>query len=428
MPKACIITLGCPKNTVEGEKMAGALDNSGWALTTDLSDCDAAVIHTCSFIKDAKKESEEAIRAVSRLKKQGGALRLVVTGCMAQELGRKLFKSFPGVDGVIGTGSLDMLVPVLNGERSEALGKPGGLLESAYPRLLSSNGPSAYLRIAEGCGHKCSFCVIPSLRGPYRSRRPGDVASECASLAANGIKEAVLIAQDTTLYGSDLRPKRTLAGLLGRLSKVRGIEWLRILYAYPDTVTDGLLRVIKENRKVCKYLDIPLQHASGRVLRKMRRGTGVRKLLERVKGSVPEIALRTSFITGYPGETEADHGELLALVEEGWFDHMGVFEYSPAKGCGRDSVPARVKAARRRELMLAQKKVVAAKARSLIGRRLRVLVENYDPLKGLYAGRAEFQAPEIDGIVNFNAKMVRGAFADVEITGASGYDLLGKTV
>jgi ribosomal protein S12 methylthiotransferase len=432
MPKICIITLGCPKNTVEGEKIAGMLDNCGWTLSTDLSRCDAALVHTCSFIKDAKLESAGVIKKLSALRKRGELQRVVVSGCLAQESGRRLFSEFPQVDAVVGTGCLEQLPSVLAGRSDFECGKAGGLLESAYPRLLSSGLPSAYLRIAEGCGHKCSFCVIPTLRGRYTSRRIENIVSECVSLASAGIKEAVLIAQDTTLYGNDIYGKPSLPALLNRVSKVRGIEWLRILYAYPDTVSGALLETISRNDKVCKYLDIPLQHASGTVLDRMRRKGGVRKLLERIKTSVPGISLRTTFIVGFPGETEAEFKELKALVAEGWFEHAGVFEYSPVENCAQKpiglAVPERVKKERKKELMLAQKKVVARRGRGHVGKIYKVLIEYYNAGKKLYTGRTYFQAPEIDGITYIKGKCRIGQIQGVKITGYSGYDLIGKTV
>ena len=436
MPKLCIITLGCPKNTVEGEKIAGMLDNCGWTLSADISKCDAALIHTCSFIKDAKDESISVIKKLSGLRKRGGLQKVVVTGCLAQEYGKRLFNEFPQVDAVVGTGSLDKLPFVMSGGSDFECGKPGGLLESAYPRLLSSGLPTAYLRIAEGCGHKCAFCVIPKLRGAYKSRKIENIVSECKALVSAGIKEAVLIAQDTTLYGNDIYGKPSLPDLLKRLSKVRGIEWLRILYAYPDTVSDELLETMARGPKICKYLDIPLQHASDSVLKRMRRKGGVRKLLEKIKTRVPGIALRTTFIVGFPGETEAEFEELRAIVAEGWFEHAGVFEYSSASSADRPAckalegkpVPEHLKRARKKELMLAQKKVVRLNNASHTGRIYKVLIESYDINKKIFTGRTYFQASEIDGITCIKGKCRVGQIQDVKITGYSGYDLMGKSL
>ncbi|MFH1368781.1 MAG: 30S ribosomal protein S12 methylthiotransferase RimO [Elusimicrobiota bacterium] len=429
--KLCLITLGCPKNTVEGEKLAGLIEKHGWSLTTKLDGADAAVIHTCSFIKDAKEESMQGIASLSELKKSGAIGKLFVTGCLVQEERSTLRGRFPLVDGILGTGELEKLPAMLSGRKQDLTFEPGGLLDTNAPRLLSSDIPSAYLRIAEGCDHTCSFCAIPSLRGGYKSREMGNITGEATELARRGIKELVLIAQDTTFYGKDIYSAFRLPALLRKLAAIDGIEWIRILYAYPDTLTDEMLETIGLEPKICKYLDIPLQHVSAGVLRKMRRKPGGLQLIRKIKSRFPDMALRTTFITGFPGETKKDFSELLEAVSGGWFDHVGVFEFSPHPGTRSFGMPGKiseaVKKERKKELMLMQRNVVRAKNKSLAGSLQKVLVEGV--LKGgNYVGRASFQAPEIDNLVYFSGKPKPGPFQRVKITGYKGYDLTGKII
>lgn len=429
MRSACLVVMGCPKNEVEGEHIAGLLNAAGYRLTTDLSSADVAVVHTCSFIGDARDESSRVIEELSALKRAGSLKKLVVAGCMVQDEGRTIAARFPFVDVFTGTGQLHRLPDLIAGPGGFIDGKPGGFLESSAPRLLSSRLPSAYLRIAEGCNHRCSFCVIPRLRGPYRSRSRASVVQEARELAAHGIAELILIAQDTTVYGRDRAGTEQLPGLLGSLQRIDGIRWIRLMYAYPSTVTPSLLAAMRYNGKVCRYLDMPLQHASDRVLRRMSRPVQVRRTLDRIIAALPDVALRTSFIVGFPGETEGDFRELLKLVEQGYFTHAGVFEFSAHKDSGAarltGQVPAALKTERRKILMAAQKKIVARHRGFLRGTFTEVLVEERLNERR-WRGRTPFQAPEIDGGIIISGRAELGAFVPVSITGGSGYDLTGN--
>jgi ribosomal protein S12 methylthiotransferase len=428
----CIITLGCPKNVVEGEQIAGLLHDAGLRLTTDIGAADYALVHTCSFIADARAESENVIRQLLRLRQSGWLKKLLVSGCLVQADGKEVQRLYPEIDGFIGTGELHRIGELFNdGTPPFIVGKPGGLLESPSPRLLSSSLPSAYLRLSEGCNHRCSFCIIPQLRGKYRSRKKGTVLAEASSLAAQGIEELILIAQDTSCYGKDLYGRFALADLLRKLSAIDGVRWLRLMYAYPGTVNRQLIETIKREPKVCKYIDIPLQHASDRVLKSMRRGSGTRQVVEQLKNRIPGLALRSSFIVGFPGETDKEFEELARFVEEGWFEHAGVFEYSAYPGTAAagfpDQVPETIKRERRRQLMLIQKKVVNRNNRRRVGSIEEVLTEGKTP-EGRCAGRASFQAPEIDSKVLFSGVARPGEFTTVKITGVKGYDLVGEKI
>jgi ribosomal protein S12 methylthiotransferase len=437
MTSVCLITLGCAKNIVEGENMAGLLRNAGCKLTTRLENADVAVVHTCSFIADARCESADIIKQLCSLKKAGRIGRLLVTGCLVQDEGRGLAAEFSEIDGFLGTGDLEKLPAVIAEGKRFFYSHPGGLLESPGPRLLSSHLPSACLRIAEGCNHRCGFCAIPRLRGVYQSRRIEAIVEEAERLTAQGIRELALIAQDTTRYGFDLYRRNALPELLHRLSKLPAAAWLRVLYAYPSTVSGDLLAVIRDEEKVCKYLDIPLQHVSDRVLASMRRPKNVRSLVERIRVTVPNIALRTTFIVGYPGETERDFRKLYDFVADGWFEQLGVFEYSAHRDIFSETlprkVPAAVKSERKKALLLAQKKIVERRNGARLGSRIKVLTEGPAPQKkkkggrvNRWTGRTEFQAPEVDNCVYFTGKSSVGKIVEVTVTGTAGYDLLGK--
>jgi len=426
MPKICLVTLGCPKNIVEGENIAGMLRAGGWELTTDLNSADAAVIHTCSFILDAKKESEEVISNISKLKRTGILKKIAVTGCLVQSEGRKLKEKFKCADIFLGTGQLSKLPEALNKESALELSNPGGFFSSGAPRLLSSSLPSAYLRIAEGCNHKCSFCVIPKLRGKYKSRAKGEILKEARELVALGIKEINVIAQDTTYYGKDLYGKPVLAGLLRDIAGIKGIKWVRLMYAYPSTLTKDVVKVIRSEKNICKYIDIPVQHVSERVLKMMGRPGDVKTIVRHLKKEIPGLVLRTTLIVGFPGETKKEFDELAQFVSEGWFDHLGVFEYSAYGGTAacslRGIVSARVKRERRNELMLRQKMVVAAKNKSLLGTKVDVLIESNKNNKTC-SGRTAYHAPEIDGGIIVKGVCRPGRFVKAVITGYKGYDL-----
>jgi ribosomal protein S12 methylthiotransferase len=424
----CLITLGCPKNIVEGENILGIIRKKGYTLTADLKTAGTVIVHTCSFIEDARNESIDTIRAISKLKENGTIQKLIVTGCMVQDEKRNIQNIFPSADSFVGTGELHNIDSVLDVDACYKVSGPGGLMLPKAGRVLSSDLPVAYLKLSEGCNHRCSFCIIPQLRGRYRSRNIGSVVSEADSLAQKGIKELVLIAQDTTFYGHDIYKKSVLAKLVDSLSSVEGIKWIRLLYAYPGTVREELLDIIEKNPKVCKYLDMPLQHVSKRVLEKMRRPVNSAQTVSRIIDRVPDIALRTTFITGFPGETDKDFGELYDFVSRGLIEHLGVFVYSDNKKAeshkfGRQ-VPEKIKFERQKELMLLQKKIVTRKNKARVGRKIEVLVEQ-DKGGGEFFARAAFQAPEIDSRVRVKGNFRTGEFADVTITGVSGYDIKG---
>jgi ribosomal protein S12 methylthiotransferase len=434
MPAACFIVLGCPKNIVEGEQMAALCAAAGIAITADLTAADTTIIHTCSFIQDARTESIAAIRRMLARKKAGKLRRVFVTGCLTQDDRKTIAADFPAVDGFAGTGGLDKIAELLTGGQRFICPPAGGLIESPHPRLLSSALPSAYLRIAEGCNHRCGFCAIPRLRGAYRSRRREKIIAEARDLAARGIREIVLVAQDTTSYGRDLYGTYALPELIRSLARITDVRWIRLLYAYPSSVTTALADVFLEEEKLCRYIDMPLQHVSERVLRAMRRPVHALETLRRLKERVPGLAVRSTFIVGYPGETARDFRELRVAVADGWFEHLGVFEYSAVRdtaAAARDhQVPVAVRQERRSELMLLQQKVVAAHHQERLGSSEEVLVE-YPVKRGrsvMTACRARFQAPEIDSVIVTKERLQPGSFALLRITGSAGYDLYGESV
>ncbi len=432
------MSLGCPKNLVDSEVMLGHLRRSGYTVAADAKDADVIVVNTCAFIDRAKQESIDAILEMAREKESGRAKRLVVTGCLAQRYDADLRKEIPEIDATLGTGQVDDILRAVGGEATTtADARPTWVYDHTSPRVLSTPSYMAYVKISEGCDYTCAFCIIPTLRGAHRSRRPLDVVAEARSLAAQGVREIVLVAQDSTRYGLDLGMRDGLAVLLRELGAVDGIAWIRVMYAYPATMTDGILDAIASEDKVVKYVDIPLQHASDDVLRRMKRPTGRGNLLglvERMRERVPGVTLRTSFIVGFPGETDAEFQELLAFVEAARFDNVGVFTYSDEDGTAAFDLPDRVsplvKENRRRQLMALQKKIVARKNRARVGQRVDVLVEGPHPeTELLLRGRTEGQAPEIDGQVLINdGTSAPGCFVECEVTEAHAYDLVARVV
>jgi ribosomal protein S12 methylthiotransferase len=435
-----MVSLGCPKNLVDGEVMLGTLRARGHELVANPEDADVLVVNTCAFIDRAKQESIDAILEMAREKEGGRARRLVVTGCLAQRYDAEIRKEIPEIDATLGTGQVSDIVRAVEGASTslaEAEGPPTWVYDHTSPRVLSTPPYLAYVKISEGCDYTCSFCIIPTLRGRHRSRNVEDVVAEARALAARGVKEIVLVAQDSTRYGLDLGVRDGLAYLLRRLGRIDGLRWIRILYAYPATLTDGILDAIASEEKVVKYVDIPLQHASEAVLRRMKRPTGRGNLLgmvERIRGRVPGAAIRTSFIVGFPGETDGDFEELLAFVEAAGFENVGVFTYSDEEGTTSFDLDARVSAAvkekRRRRLMARQKAIAARKNRRRVGERVEVLVEGPHPeTEFLLKGRTAAQAPEIDGAVLINDGTAEpGTFVTCEVTEAHPYDLVGRIV
>jgi len=434
--KVGLVSLGCPKNLVDSEVMIGQLQRRGYEVVTDAKAADVIVVNTCAFIDRAKQESVDAILEMAREKGSGRARRLVVTGCLAQRYDAELRRAIPEIDATLGTGQVADIVAAVEGRATTTdTAEPTWVYDHTSPRTLATPSYMAYLKISEGCDYTCSFCIIPTLRGRHRSRAAEDVVAEARALAARGVKELVLVAQDSTRYGLDLGVRDGLAYLLRRLGKLEGIRWIRVMYAYPATVSDGILDAIASEEKVVKYIDIPLQHKSESVLKRMKRPTGKGNLLglvERMRERVPGVTLRTSFIVGFPGETASDFEELLGFVRDAEFDNVGVFTYSDEEGTSAfdlsDRVPARVKESRKRKLMAVQQRLVARRNRGRVGQRLEVLVEGpHVESDLLLQGRTAAQAPEIDGAVILNDGWAEaGSFVTATVTEAQGYDLVAR--
>jgi ribosomal protein S12 methylthiotransferase len=454
--KIGFLSLGCPKNLVDGEVMLGLAEQAGHEITNDASTADVLVVNTCAFIDSAKQESIDAILEMAEQKRSGICRKLVVTGCLAERYRDELQKEIPEIDVVLGTGEVPDIVEALSaptrlnaapvrftaGATAPATfyKKPTYLYDATTPRHLSTPKHFAYVKAAEGCDYTCSFCIIPTLRGTYRSRTSESILDEARALAAGGVKELILISQDTTFYGNDRRERGALARLLRQLDAVDGLEWIRLLYLYPTTITDDTLAAMAECEKVCRYIDLPLQHASADVLKRMRRPgnrASYDTLLARIRDRVPGVTLRTTFIVGYPGETEAEFEELLDFVRETRFDHVGVFTYSHEEGTRafavQDDVKPAVKRRRREALMSLQKTIVSRAQQERIGQRVRVMVDGTSPEHELVLqGRLEGQAPEIDPVVFLTDagpdELPPGALIDAEVVGAREYDLVVRPV
>jgi ribosomal protein S12 methylthiotransferase len=438
--KVGMVSLGCPKNLVDGEVMLGHLQKGGYQLVAEPSEADVLVVNTCAFIDRAKQESVDAILEMARHKEAGRAKRLVVTGCLSQRYDADIRKEIPEIDATLGTGQVEQILDAVGGAATHtdaAEGLPTWVYDHQAPRVLSTPPWLAYVKISEGCDYTCSFCIIPTLRGKHRSRNVEDIVSEAKSLAARGVKELVLVAQDSTRYGLDHGVRDGLAYLLRRLGRVEGLRWIRVMYAYPATLTDGILDAMASEPKVAKYVDIPLQHASEAVLKRMKRPTGKGNLLgmiERIRARVPGVAIRSSFIVGFPGETEQDFELLVEFVKAAQFDNVGVFTFSDEEGTtsfdldGR--VDPKVKEQRRRRLMAEQKKIARRLNKRRVGQRLDVLVEGtHEDTDLLLKGRMAGQAPEIDGAVLINDGSAEpGSFVTVEVTEAHHYDVVGRIV
>jgi ribosomal protein S12 methylthiotransferase len=491
-PRVGFVSLGCPKNLVDSEVMMGLLDRAGAELTSNPESADILVVNTCSFIDSAKQESVDTILEMAQHKTTGRARKLIVAGCLVERYRDEIRKNIPEVDAVIGTGELEEILnaaglapsqpapfaPQLfniltatatprhapadaaasraEGDLREQQGRfardawdgaapmlPTYLYDETTPRLLATGKTSAYLKIAEGCDHPCSFCVIPNLRGKFRSRRFESVIAEAEQLVVRGVREITLIGQDTTCYGEDFGLKDGLAALLDRLAQIDGLTWLRFLYAYPNKITGRLLDTIAKHERIVKYLDVPLQHAAAPVLKRMRRGAHADiflNTLEKVRAAVPGIALRTSFIVGFPGETAEDHAELMDFVRAAKFDWMGAFAYSDEEGSqsiALDSslkVPKRTIEARRRSLMKVQQSISRGRKEQWVGQTMNILVEGEsDETPLLWEGRSQFHAPEIDGKVYINdfgphETLVPGTFYRAEITEAHDYDVVARVI
>jgi ribosomal protein S12 methylthiotransferase len=452
--KIGFVSLGCPKNLVDSEVMMGLSQEGGHTLTTNPADADVLVVNTCAFIDSAKEESINTILELAEFKKTGACKRLVVTGCLGERYRDELKAQIPEIDAVLGTGDVPEIVGAIEGAKRttiplrlvsesripnpESRELPTYLYDAETPRVMATPRHFAYVKVAEGCDYKCSFCIIPTLRGHYRSRPIDTIVREVRALAERGVREIILISQDTTFYGRDLGQGAALAQLLRALNEVPGIDWIRLLYLYPTTITDDILDAMAACEKVCNYIDLPLQHASDDVLRRMKRsGTGksYEALLANIRARVPGVALRTTFIVGFPGETEAEFEELLGFVRRVGFDHVGVFTYSHEEGTTayglEDDVPASVKKKRRNRVMAEQKKIVTRAQKARVGSRVQVLVEGPSPEHELvWRGRLAGQAPDIDPMVyltDVDPDTLRpGLLLEAEIVGSREYDLLAR--
>jgi ribosomal protein S12 methylthiotransferase len=440
--KVNLVSLGCPKNLVDAEVMLGYLAREGYEVTTDEREADIIIVNTCSFIKEAKQESVDTILDLADRKHDGRCRLLIVTGCLPQRYQEELMKELPEVDIFVGTGDYPRIVEIIAEQRRAGgqiryTGDPNFLYNGDLPRLKSSPYYTAYLKIAEGCSNCCSYCVIPALRGAFRSRPIDKLLREARELVAGGVKEINLIAQDITAFGRDLADGESLEALIDELSKLEGLRWIRLLYAYPDGIRDSLIRILRDDEKVCKYLDIPLQHISDPVLKRMNRRNSEaesRQLITTLRREIPGIALRSSLIVGFPGETEDDFRKLLHFVEETQFDHLGVFCYSREEGTPAavmpDQVSERVKRERYKKLMRAQARLSFKRNRRLIDTLEQVIIEGYSEESDLLLkGRSSRQAPDIDGQVYITAGTANvGDIVTLRITDSSDYDLIGEIV
>lgn len=439
-----IISLGCARNLVDSEVMAGLLHKNNFEMVREPELADIVLVNTCGFIGAAKEESIDTILDVARLKETGQIKKLVVAGCLSQRYPDELAAELPEVDLFIGTGEVPRIAEILreheaNTARRQFIGVPSYIYDHATPRLRSTPSYTAFLKVSEGCDHKCAFCIIPQMRGPHRSRSIDSVVEETAELAQNGVKEINLIAQDLTAYGRDRKDGTTLERLLCRMEKVPGIEWIRLLYAYPNFLDLPLLELIRDSAKICKYMDIPFQHSSKSVLQRMRRGksgSAVREAVSKLRQSIPGLTLRTSLIVGFPGESEADFAELLQFVEEAEFERLGVFKYSEEEGTAAARMPGKVseqdKERRWQEVMDLQSTISRKKNEALIGSIQRVMIDEVDLDSHKATGRTQAHAPEVDGTVDVEGlageTIVCGEMVDVRITGALDYDLIGEII
>ncbi len=433
MAKLCLISLGCAKNLIDSEQMLALIDSAGYELTDEPEEADVAVVNTCAFIESAKLEAVENIIAMGRYKTQGKLKKLVVTGCLAQRYKEELLEEMPEIDALLGTGSyLDILKAL------EAPGKPCIFGDIDAPmteadRIVSTGPGWAYIKIAEGCSNRCAYCVIPSIRGKYRSRPMEDIISEAQSLAESGVKELIVVAQDPTRYGIDLYGKKSLAELTKRLCAIDGVRWIRLHYLYPDAVDDELIDVIANEPKVLKYLDIPIQHINDGILKLMRRrttGGEIRALLKKLRDRIPGVVLRTSLITGLPGEGEAEFEELCNFLKEARIERAGVFPFSPEEGTpayGMDRPDTNTAVSRAERIQEIQAQIMDEFNESRIGSVTEVLCEGFDPEVGLYAGRSFAESPDVDGTIWFSApEAVPGEFYQVVLRGELDGDMAGE--
>ncbi len=434
------ISLGCDKNLVDSEVMLGLLAEKGYQIIDDENQADVIVVNTCCFINDAKEESIQTILEMGNLRTEGQLKALVVTGCLAQRYKQEIMDEIPEVDAVLGTTAYDKIVETIE----EILKNKGHLLEledvDSLPvvdskRMVTTGGHFAYLKIAEGCDKHCTYCIIPKVRGNYRSIPMDRLIKEAKDLAEQGVKELILVAQETTLYGKDLYGEKSLHKLLKSLCEIQGIQWIRVLYCYPEEIYDQLIQTIKEEPKICHYLDLPIQHANDEILKRMGRRTSKQQLIDivcKLREEIPDIALRTTLITGFPGETKEQHRELLEFVDEMEFDRLGVFTYSPEEDTPAATMPEQieesVKKDRQADIMELQQEIAFDKAEDMIGQEVLVMIEGKVADENAYVGRTYKDAPNVDGMIfiHTDADLMSGDFAKVKVTGAAEYDLIGE--
>ena len=439
--KILFISLGCDKNLVDSEVMLGMLTGKGYEITDDENEADVVVVNTCCFIGDAKEESIHNILEMAELRKAGDIKALIVTGCLAQRYKEEVQTEIPEVDAIIGTTAIDAIVEtledVLAGQGHNHIEDINRTPVYDKSRIVTTGGHYAYLKIAEGCDKRCSYCIIPKVRGNYRSIPMESLLAEARKLVEFGAKELILVAQETTLYGKDLYGEKSLPRLLHELCKIDGLYWIRILYCYPEEITDELIETIRTEEKVCHYLDIPIQHSSDNILKRMGRRTNqaeLRDMIARLRERIPDICLRTTLITGFPGETQEDHEELMAFVDEMEFDRLGVFTYSAEEDTPaaefEDQIEEEIKKDRQAEIMELQQEIAFEKAENAVGRTVLAMIEGRLPDENAYAARTYMDAPNVDGLVfvQTSRELMTGDFVKVKITGSYEYDLIGEIV
>ena len=439
--KVLFISLGCDKNLVDSEKMLGILEERGHTFTDSEEEAEAIVINTCCFIGDAKEESVNTILEMARYRREGGAKALVVTGCLGERYRQEILDEIEEVDAVLGTASYDAVADAIDraaaGERFVQTDSLERLVPGGGRRILTTGGHYAYLKIAEGCGKGCTYCIIPKVRGRFRSVPMEELVEEAEELCRGGVKELILVAQETTLYGTDLYGEKMLHELVRRLAKIPELRWIRILYCYPEEIYDGLIQVMKEEEKVCHYLDLPIQHISDRILRLMGRRTTkaqLERMIGKLREEIPDIALRTTLIAGFPTETEEEHEELMEFIDQMEFDRLGVFAYSPEEDTRaaqmEGQIPEEVKERRRDELMELQQEIAFDKGGGVVGRELLVMVEGQVSGENAYVARTYKDAPNVDGylFLQTDEVLVSGDFVRAKVTKALEYDLIGEMV
>lgn len=437
--KILFISLGCDKNLVDTEVMLGMLASRGYEMTNDEQEADIIVINTCCFIHDAKEESIQNILEMAEYKKNGSAKALIVTGCMAERYRQEILDEIPEVDEVLGTTAYDRILDAVDaalaGQHEVMTADLDALPLPETKRLVTTGGHFAYLKIAEGCDKHCTYCIIPKIRGNFRSVPMERLLKEAQDLAEQGVKELILVAQETTLYGKDLYGEKSLPKLLRELCKISGIRWIRILYCYPEEITDELIQVMKEEPKICHYLDLPIQHANDTILKRMGRRTSKQELIDivqKLRKEIPDICLRTTLITGFPGETQEQHEEVMEFIDTLEFDRLGAFTYSPEEDTPaatfEDQIDEEVKEDRQADIMELQQEIAFDKAEDMIGREVLVMIEGKVADENAYVGRTYRDAPNVDGLIfiNTDVKLISGDFAKVKVTGALDYDLIGE--